>query len=198
MNANNKSNDKKVQSTGVNDGEKINNVNDAVVSNIDGKDREDEELDKFTNQLVAKFTNNLEKFNYNVIIANMYETYNYLTSYIKKNKNSINLKNYKKILICFSPVIPHFSNECLSEIGAIENIIWPSYDVSKLEEKDIKIVVQVSGKKRGILNTTKGTSEKILLENAKKDRSLSKYLENKQIKKIIYVQDRLINILVNE
>ena len=46
MNANNKSNDKKVQSTGVNDGEKINNVNDAaVVSNIDGKDREDEDGD---------------------------------------------------------------------------------------------------------------------------------------------------------
>ena len=165
----------------------------------DKKDRKDEELDKFTNQLIAKFTNNLEKFNYNVIIANMYETYNYLIGYLKKNKNLINLKeNYKKILTCFSPVIPHFSNECLSEIGASENIIWPSYDANELEEKDVNIVVQINGKKRALLNTKKGTTEKTLLESTKKDRNISKYLENKQIKKIIFVQDRLINILVNE
>ena len=164
----------------------------------DKKNKENEELDKFTNQLTAKFTNNLEKFNYNVIIANMYETYNYLIGYIKKNKNSINLENYKKILICFSPIIPHFSSECLSEIGISKNITWPSYDVSKLEKKDINFVIQINGKKRAILNTKKGTTEKILLEYAKKDRNISKYLENKQINKIIFVQDRLINILINE
>ena len=83
-------------------------------------------------------------------------------------------------------------------IGAIKNITWPSYDVSKLEEKDINIVVQINGKKRAILNTQKGDTEKILLESAKKDRNISKYLENKQINKIIFVQDRLINILINE
>ena len=173
-----------------------NEVKNSIFENK--KNREDEELDKFTNQLIAKFTNNLEKFNYNVIIANMYETYNYLIGYIKENKNSINLENYKKILICFSPIIPHFSSECLSEIGAIKNITWPSYDVSKLEEKDINFVIQINGKKRAILNTKKGTTEKILLEYAKKDRNISKYLENKQINKIIFVQDRLINILINE
>ncbi len=162
------------------------------------KNGEDDELDKFTNQLIAKFTNNLEKFNYNVIIANMYETYNYLISYIKENKNSISLENYKKILICFSPIIPHFSSECLSEIGASKNVTWPSYDVSQLEEKDINIIVQINGRKRAILNTQKGATEKILLESAKKDRNISKYLENKQINKIIFVQDRLINILINE
>ena len=44
----------------------------------------DKDLDRFTNQIIAKITNNLEKFNYNVIIANMYEAYNYLINYIKK------------------------------------------------------------------------------------------------------------------
>ena len=173
-----------------------NEVKNSIFENK--KNSENEELDKFTNQLTAKFTNNLEKFNYNVIIANMYETYNYLIGYIKKNKNSINLENYKKILICFSPIIPHFSSECLSEIGISKNITWPSYDVSKLEKKDINFVIQINGKKRAILNTKKGTTEKILLEYAKKDRNISKYLENKQINKIIFVQDRLINILINE
>ena len=43
----------------------------------------DEDLEKYTNNLIAKITNNLEKFNYNVIVANMYETYNYLINFIK-------------------------------------------------------------------------------------------------------------------
>ena len=54
--------------------------------NKEKKDYNDKELDVFTNQIIAKITNNLEKFNYNVIIANMYETYNFLTDYVKKIK----------------------------------------------------------------------------------------------------------------
>ena len=65
-------------------------------------DHLDKELEKYTNNLIAKITNNLEKFNYNVIVANMYETYNYLINFIKNKKDLKNLKeNYKKILICF-------------------------------------------------------------------------------------------------
>ena len=46
----------------------------------------DQEIETFINQTIAKISNNLEKFNYNVIIANMYETYNYLINYIQKIK----------------------------------------------------------------------------------------------------------------
>ena len=67
--------------------------------------------------MVSKITVNLEKFNYNVIIANMYETYNFLINKVKNNKRSKNLRqSYKKLLICFSPIIPHFSNECLEDL----------------------------------------------------------------------------------
>ena len=84
----------------------------------ENKEKQNNEIDKFTNQIISKITINLEKFNYNVIIANMYESYNFLIDFIKKNKNLNNLeKNYKKILVCFSPVIPHFANECLDDLG---------------------------------------------------------------------------------
>ena len=73
-----------------------------------------DELEKYTNKIIAKITNNLEKFNYNVIVANIYETYNYLNKYIKDNNDILNLEsNYIKIITCLSPVIPHFANECL-------------------------------------------------------------------------------------
>ena len=109
----------------------------------------DEELEKFTNQTVSKITNNLEKFNYNVIIANMYETYNFLIKNIKNKKNINNLtENYKKLLICFLPVIPHFVNECLTDLNLHKNIEWPEFDKSKIEDEEINLVVQINGKER--------------------------------------------------
>ena len=159
----------------------------------------DKEIEKFTNQLISKFTNNLDKFNYNVIIANIYETYNYLSNFIKTHKNLKNLKeNYKKILICFTPVIPHFTNECFEDLGIQDRIEWPSYDKSMLENEEVNFVIQINGKKRSILNIKKNSKEKEVMETVKKDKLLNKYLSNKEIKKIIFIQDRLVNILTNE
>ena len=158
-----------------------------------------EEIEKFTNQMIAKITSNLEKFNYNVIIANMYETYNFLTNYIKLNKNLKNLeKNYVKILLCFSPVIPHFANECLEDIGFKDNFKWPEFNEALLEEEKINIVIQINGKKRSVLNTNKGLEQEDLIEITKKDKNISKYLDNKKINKIIFIKNKLVNILINE
>ena len=159
----------------------------------------DIEIDKFTNHLIAKITNNLEKFNYNVIIANMYETYNFLINYLKNKKNLSNLKeNYKKILICFNPVIPHFACECLNEMNMLEDIVWPDYDESALDLEEVNFVIQINGKKRAILNAKKDINENDLLKLAKENKMINKYLDKKNTKKIIFVQNRLMNILTND
>ena len=159
----------------------------------------DEDLEKYTNNLIAKITNNLEKFNYNVIVANMYETYNYLINFIKNKQNLKNLEeNYKKILVCFLPVIPHFSSECLSDLNTNEEIKWPNYDKSILDNEEVKFVVQINGRKRAILNVKKDISENELLKLAKDNNIIDKYLSNAEINKVIFVQNRLINILTNE
>ena len=165
----------------------------------EGRDILDDKIEKFTNQTISKITNNLEKFNYNVIIANMYETYNFLINYIKINKNIKNLEsNYKKILTCFFPVIPHFTSECLNDLGALENLSWPEYQKDLLEEDMVNIVVQINGKKRALLNVKKNIRETDLLEFIKKDNITEKYINNTKINKVIYVQNRLINILIND
>ena len=157
------------------------------------------ELERFTNQIIAKITNNLDKFNYNVIIANMYETYNFLINFIKKEKDIKNLSNnYKKILICFAPVIPHFVNECLENLNLNAKIDWPTFDKDILESEEIKFVIQVNGKKRTILKAQKSISEKNLFEIVKKDKIVDKYIKSKEIKKIIFIKDRLMNILIND
>ena len=159
----------------------------------------DKDLDRFTNQIIAKITNNLEKFNYNVIIANMYEAYNYLINYIKKNTNIKNLEiNYNKLLICFLPVLPHFASECLDDVGKLGNISWPDYDNELLKSEEINFVVQINGKKRSILKVKKDTDESEVLKAIKSDSLTKKHLKNRNMKKIIFVKNRLINILLDE
>ncbi len=174
------------------------NIKDKILSGKSDDKREDKDLKKFTNQIVSKITNNLEKFNYNVIIANMYESYNFLINYIKENKKTFDLKeNYLKILICFSPVIPHFVNECLSDIDETINVSWPDYDPTLLENEDINFVVQLNGKKRALLKVKKDIEKKHLLEVLMKDNNIEKYLKGKKIEKVIFIKNKLINILLN-
>ena len=142
---------------------------------------------------------NLEKFNYNVIVANMYKTYNFLIKFLNNNKNLSNLEeNYKKILICFSPVIPHFVSECLNDLKVDQDIFWPKFDKSQLENEKINFVVQINGKKRAILSVNNGVNEKDILSMLKNNRNTEKYLTQVKINKIIFVQNRLINILIDE
>ncbi len=158
-----------------------------------------DELEKYTNKIIAKITNNLEKFNYNVIIANMYETYNFLTNFLFSEKKLGNLRdNYKKILICFSPVIPHFTNECLEDLNINDDLEWPVFDEKLLEEEEVNIVVQVNSRKRGLLKTSKDIMEKDLLEIVKKDKIINKYLSEKKIRRVIFIKNRLINILIDD
>ena len=158
-----------------------------------------DKLDKFTNEIVSRITFNLEKFNYNVIVANIYETYNFLTKFIIESKNSKNLKeNYLKIISCFSPVIPHFVSECFEDLQVKEVIKWPDYKKELLENNEVSFVVQINGKKRALLKVRKDISETELLEIIKKDKISSKYLFNLKIKKIIFVKNRLINVLTDE
>ena len=99
------------------------------------KNEKTEDLNKFTNKIIQKIGNNLEKFNYNVIIANFHEIYNYLlketANYIAKDAIK---ENYTKILYLLSPIIPHFAEECLSELNIKNVAVWPEADKKYLQE----------------------------------------------------------------
>jgi leucyl-tRNA synthetase len=169
------------------------------LSNKNNEITDDVELNKFTNQLIHKITNNLESFSYNVIIASMYEAYNFLIKHIEKNINPKELlKNYKTILTIFSPIIPHLTSECLLDIGSDQKLNWPLVNRDHLKNENIDYVIQINGKKRTIINAEMNLKEEKILNIAKNEKLLDKYLNNKSIKKVIFVKNRLINILVNE
>ena len=157
----------------------------------------DQEIDKFTNKFIKKITHNLENFSYNVIIASMHEMYSFIIKEIsKKYTKQTLLNNYEKILIAITPVIPHFSNECLESINLNKKIIWPSYDEKLVVDEKIDFVIQINGKKRGILKVKRDIDETSLLNLIKESENLKKYVNAKTIKKKIFIKNRLINLII--
>jgi len=157
-----------------------------------------DEITKFTHQLINKMNSNLEKFNYNVIVANMHETYNFLIKKINEPiNNDILMDNYRKILSVFSPIIPHFASECLKDLKFNSFQRWPEVDKKFLEDVTIQFVIQINGKKRGTLQANKDISEKNLIEEIIKKQTFEKNFQNKKINKTFFVKNRLINFLIS-
>ncbi len=170
-----------------------------ILDEIEKRHKKDtgKNLLKFTHKFIKKITNNLNNFSYNVIIANLHEMYSALSKEIANEYTKETLEeNYKKILISILPIIPHFSNECLNLLGTKESVKWPEYDETIIEEDFINIVVQINGRKRGLIKAKKDIGENEILENIKKENNIMKYLNNLKIKKKIYIPNRLINIIV--
>ena len=173
-------------------------LNSKILEKIKNNNIKDDDgnLSKFTNQLIYKITQNLEKFHYNVIVANLYEMYNFLIKEIEKPlKTETLIANYSKILTLMSPFIPHFSNECLSTIK-IEGMKWPIVVEEDLIEENINFVVQINGKKRGLLNVKRDTIEKNILKEILNNKDTEKLLLDQKIKKTIFIPNRLINLII--
>ncbi len=156
-----------------------------------------EELIKFTNKFIKKISNNLENFSYNIIVANLHEMYSFLIKEIGKGyKKTTILENYKKILITMNPIIPHLSNECLKIIEIEDKLTWPSYDEKQIKDESSIIVIQINGKKRGLISTISNSTEAEIMELVYRDQNIAKYIINNKIKKQIYIKNKLINIII--
>jgi len=157
----------------------------------------EETISEFTNQTINKINISLDKFSYNVIIANLHEVYNYYYKVIEEQKISKSLiDNYIKILKIMLPIVPHLANECLSEISEEKIYNWPEVNKKYLKTKKINIVVQINGKKRSLITIEKSLDEKDLIEKIKETKELQKFLEEKNIIKSIFIKDKLINLIL--
>ena len=158
----------------------------------------DIELDKFVNSFIKKMTTNLENFQYNIVVANIHEMYSFISKNLDKFvNNSSFLDLYKKILISILPVIPHIVSEALKTLNNKEPFLFPDYSEEILKEKNVNYVVQINGKKRGLINHEIDSSQNQLIEMIKNDKNLNKYINKKELKKIIYIPNKLINIITN-
>jgi len=155
-------------------------------------------LQKVTNKTIYNITKNLENFQYNVVIANLHEVYNTFNKYVLNNKTSNKvLKNeWQKIIMLLLPIIPHFAHECL--LKSNKNFYWPKFDLDLLKEENCVIVVQINGKKRAIIEMPIDSEKAIVIEKAKINVNISKYLNNNLIIKNIYLQNKLVNFITKK
>ena len=95
------------------------------------------------------------------------------------------------------PIIPHFVSESLEVLKKGGKIIeWPKFDKKLLEDDFSIIVVQINGKKRAILKLKKNIEEDGLFKIITKDEKLNKYLINKEVKRKIFIKNKLMNIII--
>ena len=155
-------------------------------------------VDKETVKIVEKFIYEIEKnildFSLNKCVANIYILFNHL------EKNKIFLSNNelsKKILICLYPIIPSFSSKIFQNLFDEKISIkkWPIINLDLLEDNMINLPIQIQGKLVTTINTDKDYNEKDLLEQIYKIDKVSKKISDKEILKIINVQNKIINII---
>jgi len=157
----------------------------------------EEKLTKFTHRLIDKVSHNLEKFNYNVIVANLYEMYNFWSKNLNTPMNKDVIKeNFTHVLCLLSPLLPHIALECMEQLNIKRDVSWPTANPDFLRDEKIEIIVQINGKKRMSIETKTDILEEELLPIIKNNDYFKKNYEDKKILKSIFVKNRLINLII--
>jgi len=179
--------------------QKLWKLNSEILNKKDSTEKtEDFTLKKAVNKTVYNVTKNLENFQYNVVIANIHEIYNILHQHVMNAKTSNQtLKNeWEKITMLLMPLVPHLAHECCEKIN--KKFYWPEYDPKLLKEQNSTIVIQVNGRKRGILEIPVNSEEKTIIKKSKEIENVSKYIENTEIIKNIYIKNKLLNFITKK
>lgn len=174
---------------------------DNITSNMTN---EDKDLKYMIHKTIKRVTEDLEeRFNFNTAVSGIMELVNDLYKYKEIDKNHINgpllKEGIQTVIILLSPFAPHITEELWERIGNSTSVYltdWPQYDEKAIIKDEIEIVVQINGKVREKImvssNILKEDMEKLAL-NSEKIQHLTK---DKEVKKVIAVPKKLINIVV--
>ena len=166
-----------------------------IVSQTDGTGGAEPAVRKL-HQTIRKVTVDVEGLRYNTAIAAMMEYVNLLRS---DEGGQVTRDLTEPLVLLLSPFAPHFAEECWERLGHHESVFdacWPDFDEQLAREAEIEIVVQVNGKVRSRLTVRPGISEEEAIRLAKADESVRKFVTGKEIRKEIWVPDRLVNLVV--
>jgi leucyl-tRNA synthetase len=150
-------------------------------------------LTKLFNKTIKKVTEDIEEMRFNTAISTMMVLVN------EMDKSEVSTEDYKKFLQILSPFAPHMTEELWSMLGEKKSIClssWPKWDSSLIVDEEIKIVVQVNGKLRAEIMIDANDSEENIKKQALAHEAIIRNVGNSQVKKVIYVENRLINIVL--
>ncbi|MFN7181996.1 MAG: class I tRNA ligase family protein, partial [Planctomycetota bacterium] len=105
------------------------------------------------------------------------------------------ISNIIVIIAPFTPYLAEELNERMGEKMSVFRKKWPSYSQKALMQEIVEIVIQFNGKFRGTIKVSLPVDKEKLFDYVKSNEKFKKYFENKQVKDIIYVENKLINIV---
>ena len=154
-------------------------------------------LKKKISLYINKITNLIPIFSLNVVVANIYEIYSVFTSNMNNRISNDclkrNLRNYMKVLI---PIAPFLASECLEKLQEKNVDKWPSINKHLLGENIIKMVIQVNGKTKKVIEVKRDVEENEVKNILKNHENVSKILKQNDIERTIFVRNKLINFVL--
>ena len=172
----------------------INNDDDNTVREDFLLDSNDGKLDKVYNETVKKVTEDFDALHFNTAISQMMVFVN------EANKADDMPKEYAEGLVkLLSPIAPHMMEEIWSKFGHDDSITyakWPTFDESKLVTDTVDLIIQVNGRLRDKLSVPLDTDKEKVKELALSDEKVQKFLDGKDVVKVIVVPNKIVNIVV--
>ena len=154
----------------------------------------DKELLRVVHETIKKVGEDIEKLSFNTAISQMMICTNAFTQV-----NVVPLKEFTQFLTVLNPFAPHLSEEINARLGSSEQLsetTWPTYDPAALIRNEIEIVVQVNGKLRDRLSVSKDADEEAVKAIAFESEKVKEHTEGKEVRKVIYVPGKILNIVV--
>jgi len=160
---------------------------------IDEKDPE-LETDRILNKTIKKVGQDIEDFKFNTAISALMILVNHMSDKKVQNKKSL-----ETLAILISPYAPHLAEELWEKMGNTESVFngaWPTFEAGLVEDTIITIAVQINGKVRDQILVTPGLMQEEILKIAKESEQTDRYLEGAEIIKIVYIQDKLLSLVL--
>jgi leucyl-tRNA synthetase len=162
------------------------------------------DLYKKTHQTIFKVTHDIEdRYHFNTAISAIMELYNVMSDIHATDDNpqhrQVMRHAMESLTLLLSPIVPHFTEELWQALGNTASVLleqWPSYLDEAFEKDELVIVVQVNGKLRNKFFVATDASQETIKERALADERVQKFTDGKKIRKVIYVKDKLVNIVV--
>ncbi len=158
------------------------------------KDKKDEELEKLLHKTIKKVRQDAERLKFNTAISAM------MVFSKEAEKKGIEKGQFEAFVKLLAPFAPHLAEELWQNaLGKKESVhlqSYPDFDEALVKDDIVQIAVQINGKLRAQIQIPADADENLAKELALKDEKIQKYTEGKEIKKFIYIQGRIINIVI--
>jgi leucyl-tRNA synthetase len=152
-------------------------------------------------QTIKGVAEDLEELRYNTAIAKLMEYVNVLRGRGSDDTASpaVGPELLEPLVLMLAPLAPHFAEECWEALGHETSVFaarWPAFDQDLAKEEEIELVVQVNGKVRGRISVPAGLPQTDAVERALAVEGVRRFVEGKPLRKTIYVENRLVNLVV--